>query len=46
MDRIWIITKRELATFFDSLTAYVMIVIFLGISAIVTPKYMCNTAFL
>ncbi len=36
MDRIWIITKRELATFFDSLTAYVMIVIFLGISGFFT----------
>ena len=36
MNRIWIITKRELATYFDSLTAYVMIVIFLGLSGFFT----------
>lgn len=36
MDRIWIITKRELATFFDSLTAYVMLVVFLGLSGFFT----------
>jgi len=36
MNRIWIITKRELATFFDSLTAYVMIVVFLGLSGFFT----------
>ena len=36
MNKIWIITKRELATFFDSLTAYVMIVIFLGLSGFFT----------
>lgn len=36
MDRIWIITKRELDAFFDSLTAYVMIVIFLGLSGFFT----------
>jgi len=36
MERIWIITKRELATFFDSLTAYVMIVVFLGLSGFFT----------
>lgn len=32
MGKIWIITKRELAAFFDSLIAYVMIVLFLGLS--------------
>ncbi len=36
MDRIWIITKRELAAFFDSLTAYVMLVVFLGLSGFFT----------
>lgn len=36
MDRIWIITKRELASFFDSLTAYVMLVVFLGLSGFFT----------
>ena len=32
MKKIWIITKRELASYFDSLIAYVMIVLFLGLS--------------
>lgn len=36
MDKIWIITKRELSSFFDSLTAYVMIVLFLGLSGLFT----------
>ena len=45
MDRIWIITKRELATFFDSLTAYVMIVVFFRIERILylvkCEQYFC-----
>ena len=36
MSKIWIITKRELATYFDSLTAYVMIVLFLSLSGFFT----------
>ena len=36
MDKIWIITKRELRSFFDSLMAYVMIVLFLGFSGFFT----------
>lgn len=36
MSKIWIITKRELASFFDSLIAYVMIILFLGLSGLFT----------
>jgi len=36
MNKIWIITKRELKAFFDSLMAYVMIVLFLGFSGFFT----------
>ena len=36
MEKIWIITKRELSSFFDSLTAYVMIILFLGLSGLFT----------
>jgi ABC-2 type transport system permease protein len=36
MHSIWIITKRELASFFDSLIAYVIIIIFLGLSGFFT----------
>lgn len=36
MNKIWIITRRELASFFDSLIAYVMIVLFLGLSGTFT----------
>ena len=36
MKKIWIITKRELHSFFDSLMAYVMIVLFLGFSGFFT----------
>ncbi len=36
MNRIWTITKRELAAFFDSLTASMMILIFLGLSGFFT----------
>jgi ABC-2 type transport system permease protein len=36
MNKIWIITKRELRSFFDSLMAYVMIVLFLGFSGFFT----------
>jgi ABC-2 type transport system permease protein len=36
MKTIWLITKRELTSFFDSLTAYIMIVLFLGFSGFFT----------
>lgn len=36
MSKVWIITKRELASFFDSLIAYVMIILFLGLSGMFT----------
>ncbi|MEI8007170.1 MAG: ABC transporter permease subunit [Bacteroidota bacterium] len=36
MNKLWIITKRELKSFFDSLMAYVMIVLFLGFSGFFT----------
>jgi ABC-2 type transport system permease protein len=36
MKTIWIITKRELNSFFDSLIAYVMIILFLGFSGFFT----------
>lgn len=45
MKSIWIITKRELASFFDSLIAYMMIIIFLGLSGFFTWLY-GNTIFL
>ncbi len=36
MSTIWIIAKRELNTFFDSLLAYVMLIVFLGFSGFFT----------
>lgn len=36
MNKVWIITRRELASFFDSLIAYVMIILFLGLSGTFT----------
>ncbi len=36
MNKVWIITRRELSAFFDSLIAYVMIILFLGLSGIFT----------
>ena len=45
MTSIWIITKRELAAFFDSLIAYIVIIVFLGLSGFFTWLY-GNTVFL
>ncbi|MEL6926041.1 MAG: ABC transporter permease [Bacteroidota bacterium] len=42
MNPIWIIAKRELASFFDSLVAYVVIVAFLGFSGLFTWLYGAN----
>ena len=39
MRQIWIIAKRELGSFFDSLTAYIMMVAFLGFSGFFTWIY-------
>jgi len=39
MRNIWILTKRELHSYFDSLIAYVMIVLFLGFSGFFTWIY-------
>jgi len=36
MKSIWIIAKRELASFFDSLIAYVLIILFLGLTGFFT----------
>jgi len=36
MKHIWTICKREMAAFFDSLMAYIMLVVFLGISGLFT----------
>ena len=39
MRAIWIITKRELAAFFDSLIAYIILGLFLGFSGFFTWLY-------
>ncbi len=36
MRKIWIITTRELASFFDSLMAYILLILFLGFSGLFT----------
>lgn len=36
MNRIWIIAKRELASYFDSLMAYIIMILFLGLTGIFT----------
>lgn len=41
MGKIWIITRRELASFFDSLIAYVLIALFLLLSGVFT--WLANT---
>ncbi|MFC2100245.1 ABC transporter permease [Bacteroidota bacterium] len=45
MKKIWVITKRELDTFFDSLMAYIMIVLFLGFSGFFTWLNTSNVFF-
>jgi len=39
MNTIWIITKRELSSFFDSLIAYILLLLFLGFSGFLTWLY-------
>lgn len=36
MSKIWTIAAKELRTFFDSLTAYILIIVFLGLSGFFT----------
>jgi len=42
MSKVWRITKRELSAFFDSLIAYVMIILFLGLSGSFTWLFGTN----
>ena len=42
MKQIWIICRRELASFFDSLMAYIMIIAFLGFSGFFTWLYIAD----
>ena len=46
MRQIWVITKRELASFFDSLIAYIMLIVFLGFSGFFTWIYGQNIFFM
>ncbi len=46
MKQIWIITKRELGSFFDSLMAYIMMVAFLGFSGFFTWIYGSDVFFI
>ena len=39
MNKTWIIAKRELASYFDSLIAYMIIILFLGLSGFFTWLY-------
>ncbi len=39
MSKIWIITKRELQSYFDSLMAYILLILFLGFSGFFTWLY-------
>ena len=36
MNQVWVIAKRELGSYFDSLIAYIIIVVFLGVSGFFT----------
>ena len=39
MTQIWIITQRELKAYFDSLMAYILLILFLGFSGFFTWIY-------
>jgi len=45
MKQIWIITQKELKGYFDSLMAYILIVVFLGLSGFFTWLYGNNDVF-
>jgi len=36
MNTLWVLTKREFRAFFDSLIAYILLILFLGISGFFT----------
>ena len=46
MKQIWIVTKRELSSFFDSLMAYIMMIAFLGFSGFFTWIYGADVFFI
>ena len=46
MRKIWIIAVRELRSFFDSLTAYILLVVFLGLSGFFTWLYGSDVFFI
>jgi ABC-2 type transport system permease protein len=46
MKQVWIIAKRELGTFFNSLMAYIMMVAFLGFSGLFTWLYGSDVFFI
>lgn len=46
MNKIWVITRRELGSFFDSLMAYIMLVLFLGFSGFFTWVYGADVFFI
>ena len=46
MRKIWIIAIRELRSFFDSLTAYILLVVFLGLSGFFTWLYGSDVFFI
>jgi ABC-2 type transport system permease protein len=45
MNKVWIITKRELGSFFDSLIAYILLIAFLGFSGFFTWMYGADVFF-
>ncbi len=46
MKQVWIITKRELSAFFESLMAYIMMIAFLGFSGFFTWLYGADVFFI
>lgn len=46
MEKIWIIAQKELATFFDSLIAYILLTAFLGFSGFFTWLYGSDVFFI
>ncbi|MCT4613518.1 MAG: ABC transporter permease subunit [Marinifilaceae bacterium] len=46
MNKIYLIAKRELQTFFDSLSAYIILILFLGFSGFFTWMYGANIFFI
>ena len=45
MNKIWTITSKEFSAFFDSLAAYILLVVFLGMSGFFTWLYSANVFF-